>query len=104
MQIGHYPLFKIRPVSSEEPYRLSMFLTILDKYSKRGHQKGIGLFMSPNEPTRHEVASFDDVMPPAQSYKQGFPTIIHLTAEPKDVGRRIIVLFSGLVVWHRWDF
>ncbi|HJM28893.1 MAG TPA: cell division protein SepF [Acidimicrobiales bacterium] len=52
--------------------------------------------MSPNEPTRHEVASFDDVMPPAQSYKQGFPTIIHLTAEPKDVGRRIIDFFSGL--------
>ncbi|MEE2683106.1 MAG: cell division protein SepF [Actinomycetota bacterium] len=52
--------------------------------------------MVSNEPTRHEVASFDDVMLPAQSYKDGFPTIIHLIAEPKEVGRRIIDFYSGL--------
>ena len=52
--------------------------------------------MTLNEPTRHEVTSFDDVMLPAQSYKSGFPTIIHLTAEPKESGRRIVDFFSGL--------
>ena len=52
--------------------------------------------MTSNEPTRHEVTSFDDVMLPAQSYKSGFPTIIHLTAEPKESGRRIVDFFSGL--------
>ena len=52
--------------------------------------------MAANEATRHEVNSFDDVMLPAQMYKLGFPTIIHLTTEPKDAGRRIIDFFSGL--------
>ena len=35
-------------------------------------------------------------MPPAQSYKEGFPVIISLVVEPIEVGRRIVDFFSGL--------
>ena len=52
--------------------------------------------MSSTDPNRFEVASFEDVMPPAQSYKEGFPVIISLVVEPIEVGRRIVDFFSGL--------
>ena len=53
-------------------------------------------FMTSLDSNRFDVTSFEDVMPPAQSYKDGNPTIINLVAEPKDVGRRIVDFFSGL--------
>ena len=52
--------------------------------------------MSSLESNRFDVTSFEDVMPPANSYKDGFPTIINLTTEDKDIGRRIVDFFSGL--------
>ena len=52
--------------------------------------------MTSLDSNRFDVTSFEDVMPPAQSYKDGNPTIINLIAEPKDVGRRIVDFFSGL--------
>ena len=52
--------------------------------------------MSSTDPNRVEVANFEDVMPPAHSYKEGFPVIINLVVEPIEVGRRIVDFFSGL--------
>ena len=52
--------------------------------------------MSSTDPNRFEVANFEDVMPPAQTYKEGFPVIINLVVEPIEVGRRIVDFFSGL--------
>jgi cell division inhibitor SepF len=52
--------------------------------------------MSSLESNRFDVASFEDVMSPANSYKNGFPTIVNLTTEEKDIGRRIVDFFSGL--------
>ena len=52
--------------------------------------------MSSTDPNRFEVANFEDVMSPAQSYKEGFPVIISLVVEPIEVGRRIVDFFSGL--------
>ncbi|OUV78258.1 MAG: hypothetical protein CBC90_03230 [Acidimicrobiaceae bacterium TMED130] len=52
--------------------------------------------MSSTDPNRFEVANFEDVMSPAQSYKEGFPVIINLVVEPIEVGRRIVDFFSGL--------
>ena len=52
--------------------------------------------MNSNDPTRHEVSSFEDVMEPATSYKSGNAAIIHLNPEDKEIGRRIVDFFSGL--------
>jgi len=52
--------------------------------------------MNSSDPTRHEVSSFEDVMEPATSYKNGNAAIIHLSPEDKEIGRRIVDFFSGL--------
>ena len=52
--------------------------------------------MTSLDSNRFDVTSFEDVMPTAQSYKDGNPTIINLVAVPMDVGRRIVDFFSGL--------
>ena len=60
--------------------------------------------MSSTDPNRFEVANFEDVMSPAQSYKEGFPVIIKLVVEPIEVGRRIVDCFSGLAFGSEGTF
>ena len=60
--------------------------------------------MTSLDSNRFDVTSFEDVMPPAQNYKDGNPTIINLIAEPKHVGRRIVDFFSGLAVGTEGTF
>ena len=51
--------------------------------------------MSPNEPARHRVSAFDDVVPPADDYRSGRAIVVEVVAD-QDVGRRIVDFFSGM--------
>lgn len=51
--------------------------------------------MSANDPARHEVAEFGDVVSPADDYRAGRAIVVHVAAD-KATGRRIIDFFSGL--------
>lgn len=51
--------------------------------------------MNPLEPAQHAVATFSDVVGPADDYRSGRPIVVHVAAE-RAVGRRIIDFFSGL--------
>ena len=51
--------------------------------------------MSSSEPARHEVASFQDVVAPADDYRDGRAIVVNVVAEVQ-TGRRIIDFMSGL--------
>jgi cell division inhibitor SepF len=51
--------------------------------------------VSPNDPARHEVSSFADVVGPADDYRAGHPIVVNVVADT-DTGRRIIDFMSGL--------
>jgi cell division inhibitor SepF len=53
------------------------------------------LVVSPNDPARHELSSFADVVGPADDYRNGRPIIVNVVADT-EVGRRIIDFMSGL--------
>ena len=51
--------------------------------------------VSTSEPARHDIASFDDVVAPADDYRSGRPIVVHVAADT-ETGRRIIDFLSGL--------
>ena len=51
--------------------------------------------MSTNEPARHRVSAFEDVVPAADDYRSGRPIVVEVRAEVA-IGRRIVDFFSGL--------
>ena len=48
-----------------------------------------------NEPARHTVSIFDDVVPAADDYRSGRPVVVEVRAD-QAIGRRIVDFFSGL--------
>lgn len=51
--------------------------------------------MSANDPTRHEVSTFADVVGPADDYRAGHPILVNVVADVP-TGRRIVDFMSGL--------
>jgi FtsZ-interacting cell division protein YlmF len=51
--------------------------------------------VSLSDPAEHEVSSFDDVVGPADDYRQGRTIVVHVVADT-GAGRRIIDFLSGL--------
>lgn len=51
--------------------------------------------MNSSKPARHEVATFADVVAPADDYRSGHPIVVHVASD-RETGRRIIDFMSGL--------
>lgn len=60
-----------------------------------GTGSNYALVVSANDPVRHELSNFSDVVAPSDDYRLGRPIVVNVVADT-DTARRIIDFMSGL--------